>query len=183
MEGSDGEAPEGGGWLSDKIDAPPVKKPHLAHAEGSNPPPPRAYHPLTGSPLLGLLYVPFTAPTDPAPPLPPTEPPSKSKGKEKATEPSSPTFPSPRGRAVCNKRSPPHSSKDRRKACKSPVPSGSQVGNAAAPALEADHVDNMIYAWAFHPQIDLQFHEPPSHQALESMKLFMLPSAPASLTK
>ncbi|PBK97290.1 hypothetical protein ARMGADRAFT_1075792 [Armillaria gallica] len=180
VEGSHGEAPEGEGWLSDKIEVPPVKKPHLAHVEGSNPLPPHAYHPLTGLPLPGLLYVPFTAPTDPAPPLPVTEPPSKSKGKGKATEPSSPTSPSLCGCAVRNKRSPPCSSKDCRKARKSPVTSGSKAGDAATPTLEAD---NRIYVRAFHPQINLQFHEPLSRQALESMKLSMLPSAPNSLTK
>lgn len=181
--GSNGGVPEGGGWLSDELEAPPVKKPRLAHAEGSIPPPPRAYHPLTGSPLSGLLYVPLAAPADSAPPLPATEPSSKSKGKEKAIEPSSPASPSPHGRAARNKRSPPRSSKDRRKAHKSPVPSESKAGDTATPALEADNVDNRIYARAFHPQIDLQFHEPPSRQALESMKLSMLPPAPDSLTK
>ncbi|KAG7439031.1 uncharacterized protein BT62DRAFT_1014497 [Guyanagaster necrorhizus] len=44
-------------------------------------------------------------------------------------------------------------------------------------------VNHTIYARAFHPAIDLQFHEPPSRQALESMKLSMLPVAPDSLTK
>ncbi|PBL03909.1 hypothetical protein ARMGADRAFT_1022465 [Armillaria gallica] len=150
MEGSHGEAPEGEGWLSDKIEVPLIKKPHLVHAEGSNPPPP--------------------LPTDPVPPLPVTEPPSKSKGKGKATEPSSPASPSLRGHATRNKRSPPCSSKDHCKTHKSPVPSGSKAGNAVTPTLEADN-------------IDLQFHEPPSRQALESMKLSMLPPAPNSLTK
>ncbi|KAK0243533.1 hypothetical protein EDD85DRAFT_947721 [Armillaria nabsnona] len=163
VEGSNGEAPEGEGWLSDEIEVSPVKKPRLAPAEGSNPPPP--------------------SPTDPAPPLPATEPPSKSKGKAKATEPSSPVSPSPRGHAACNQWSPPRSSQDHRKARKSPIPSGSKAGSAATPALQAGNVDNKIYARAFHPQIDLQFHEPPSRQALESMKLSMLPLAPDSLTK
>ncbi|KAK0222656.1 hypothetical protein EDD85DRAFT_959895 [Armillaria nabsnona] len=183
VEGSNGEAPEGEGWLSDEIEVPPIKKPRLVPAEGSNPPPARAYHPLTGSPLPGFLYVPLTAPTDPTPPLPATEPPSKSKGKAKATEPSSPVSPSPCGHAARNQRSPPRSSQDRRKARKSPIPSGSKAGSAATPMLQAGNVNNKIYTWAFHPQIDLQFHEPPSHQALESMKLSMLPLAPNSLTK
>ncbi len=56
----------------------------------SSPPPPRAYHPLTGEPLNGLLYVSLTAPAMPAPPLPPAESSSKSKGKEKAVAPLSP---------------------------------------------------------------------------------------------
>ncbi len=86
---------------------------------------------------------------------------------------------------VKNKRSPPYLSKDYCKAHKSPTPFGSKADDAVTPValLEANHVDNMIYAWAFHLQIDLQFHEPPSCQALESMKLSMLPSTPDSLTK
>ncbi len=151
----------------------------------SSPPPPRAYHPLTGEPLNGLLYVSLTAPATPAPPLPPAESSSKSKGKEKAVAPLSPASPSLRSRAARNKRSPPRSSRGHRKATKSPIASGSKVAASAAPAasFEADHIDNTIYARAFHPSIDLQFHEPPSRQALESMKLSMLPSAPDSLTK
>ncbi len=181
MEESTGEAQEDGGWLSDKIEAPPIKKPRLEPAEGTNPPPPCVYYPLTGVPPPGLLYVSLTAPTDPAPSLPVMEPPSKSKGKEKATEPSSPVSPSPHGRAARNKRSLPRSSKGHCKANRSPTPSGSKVDETAAVA--SDEVDNMIYVWAFHLQINLQFHEPPSRQALEYMKLSMLPSVPDSLTK
>ncbi len=181
VEGSTGEVQEDGDWLSDEIEALPVKKPHLAPVEGANPPPPHAYHPLTGVPLPGLLYVSLTAPTDPAPPLPVMEPPSKSKGKEKATEPSSPVSPSPHGHAAHNKRSPLCSSKGRRKANQSPTPSGSKVDETATAA--SDEVNNTIYAQAFHLQIDLQFHEPPSCQALEYMKLSMLLSVPDSLTK
>ncbi len=120
----------------------------------------------------------------PAPPLPPVEF-SKVKGKEKAIAPSSPTSPSLHNHAARNKRSPPCSSKDRRKANRSPAASGSKVAASATPtaSFEADHIDNTIYVWAFHPQVDLQFHEPPSRQALEYMKLSMLPSAPDSLTK
>ncbi|KAK0474745.1 hypothetical protein IW261DRAFT_1568229 [Armillaria novae-zelandiae] len=44
-------------------------------------------------------------------------------------------------------------------------------------------VDNTIYARGFHPDINLQFHEPPSREALERMKMSLLPSAPESLTK
>ncbi|PBK72214.1 hypothetical protein ARMSODRAFT_1016190 [Armillaria solidipes] len=53
----------------------------------------------------------------------------------------------------------------------------------ALPSPKANNVDNKIYAQAFHPQIDLQFHEPPSRQALEYMKLSLLPPTPDSLTK
>ncbi|KAK0231655.1 hypothetical protein EDD85DRAFT_793320 [Armillaria nabsnona] len=125
------------------------------------------------------------APATPAPPLPPAEFSSKAKGKEKAIAPSSPASPSLHNRAARNKRSPPHSSKDRHKANRSPIASGSKVTVAATPAasLAAAPVDNTIYMWAFHLQVDLQFHEPPSHQALEYMKLSMLPLAPDSLTK
>ncbi|KAK0238172.1 hypothetical protein EDD85DRAFT_952341 [Armillaria nabsnona] len=161
------EALEEEEWLSDEIKAPPIKKPRLEPAAGANPPPPHVYHPLTGMPLSGLLYVPFSAPTDPAPPLPPAESTSKAKGMEKAVAPGPLhllLF------AVTNK---------------SPITSGSKVAAAAttAASLEADHVDNTIYTRAFHLQVDLQFHEPPSCQALELMKLSMLPSTPDSLTK
>ncbi|KAK0465803.1 hypothetical protein IW261DRAFT_1574709 [Armillaria novae-zelandiae] len=44
-------------------------------------------------------------------------------------------------------------------------------------------VDNTIYARGFHPDINLQFHEPPSREALECMKMSLLPAAPDSLTK
>ncbi len=185
MEKSMGEAPEEEGWLRDEIKAPPVKKPHLESAEGINPPPPHVYHPLTRAPLPGLLYVSLTAPTDPAPPFPLMAPSTKSKGKGKAAKPSSPASPSPCGQAACNKQSPPCSSRDRHKAKKSPAPSESKANDAAAPvaSLEASNVDNTIYVWAFHPLINLQFHEPPLCQALELMKLLMLPSTLDSLTK
>ncbi len=112
-------------------------------------------------------------------------PSTKSKGKGKAAKPSFPVSPSPHGCAACNKLSPPHSSKDRCKAKKSPAPSESKVDSSAAPmaSLEAGNVDNTIYTQVFHLLIDLQFHEPPSCQALESMKLSMLPPMPDSLTK
>ncbi|KAK0235562.1 hypothetical protein EDD85DRAFT_955122 [Armillaria nabsnona] len=185
MEEGIEKAPEEEEWLSDEIEAPPIKKPCLEPAAGANPLPPHVYHPLTGMPLSGLLYVPFSVPTDPAPLLPLAESLSKAKGKEKAVAPASPISPSLHSRAVHNKWSPPHSSKDCHKTNKSPVMSGSKVTAAAttAASLEADHVDITIYAQAFHLQVDLQFHELPSRQALESMKLSMLPSAPDSLTK
>ncbi|KAK0487153.1 hypothetical protein IW261DRAFT_1558096 [Armillaria novae-zelandiae] len=44
-------------------------------------------------------------------------------------------------------------------------------------------VDNTIYARGFHLDINLQFHEPPSCEALERMKMSLLPAAPESLTK
>ncbi|KAK0237423.1 hypothetical protein EDD85DRAFT_951604 [Armillaria nabsnona] len=180
-----GEAPEEEDWLSDEIKAPPVKKPRLEPAAGITPPPPHAYHPRTGVPLTGLLYFSSSAPTVPVLPLPLTDPSTTAKGKGKAAEPSSPASPSPCGQVTRNKKSPPCSSKDRRKAKKSLIPSGSRVVASATPAssLLADNVDKTIYVRAFHPQVDLQFHEPPSRQALEAMKLSMLPSAPNSLTK
>ncbi|PBK83037.1 hypothetical protein ARMGADRAFT_1089783 [Armillaria gallica] len=152
---------------SNEIEVPPVKRFRKMTADKSSPPSPRAYHPLTGEPLTGLLYVSLTAPAMPAPPLPPMESSSKLKGKEKAVAPSSPTSPSL-----------PSSNK-------SPTPSGSKAINTATTIalLDSGHVDNTIYACAFHPQIDLQFHEPPSCQVLEYMKLSMLPSVPDSLTK
>ncbi|KAK0439473.1 uncharacterized protein EV420DRAFT_1486229, partial [Desarmillaria tabescens] len=44
-------------------------------------------------------------------------------------------------------------------------------------------VDDVVYACAFHPSVDLQFHEPMSRQALEHLKLSALPPALASLSK
>ncbi|SJL14893.1 uncharacterized protein ARMOST_18369 [Armillaria ostoyae] len=176
------------GIESDEIEVPPVKRPRLALASAASSPPPRAYHPLTGEPLTGLLYVPLTAPSDPAPPLPPAGPSTKVKGKQKAAPPASPS-PVPasqRSRPSRGRKPSPRSSKGRRKATCSPGPSSSNIADTVAgnhTSLEADNVDNTIYARAFHPQIDLQFHEPPSRQALEYMKLSMLPSAPDSLTK
>ena len=130
--------------------------------------------------------------------------------KQKAAVPTSPPVVSPlkRVRPSHSEKSPPCCSKGHRKAKSSPVPSEglsyvapspspmqtsspTAKGNVhmvesddkALPSMEADNVDNIIYARAFHPQVDLQFHEPPSHQALEYMKLSMLPPAPDSLTK
>ncbi|KAK0244874.1 hypothetical protein EDD85DRAFT_785242 [Armillaria nabsnona] len=169
---------------SDEVMVPPVKRFWKMTVDESSPPPPHAYHPLTGEPLSGLLYVPLTAPAAPAPLLPPAELSSKAKGKERAVAPSSPVSPSVRNRAVRNKMSLPCSSRDRHRANRSPVTSGSQVVAIATPAafLEVAPVDNTIYMQAFHLQVNLQFHEPPSCQALEYMKLSMLPLAPDSLT-
>ncbi|KAK0468818.1 hypothetical protein IW261DRAFT_1573429 [Armillaria novae-zelandiae] len=57
------------------------------------------------------------------------------------------------------------------------------VSFAPPSPLTTDVVDNTIYFHAFHPSVDLQYHKPPSHQALESMKLSLLPATPDSLTK
>ncbi|KAG7442711.1 uncharacterized protein BT62DRAFT_922426 [Guyanagaster necrorhizus] len=57
------------------------------------------------------------------------------------------------------------------------------VSKAPANMSVGETVNHTIYAYAFHLAIDLQFYEPPFHQALESMKLSMLPVAPDSLTK
>ncbi len=149
---------------SDEIVVPPVKRLYRTPTTKSSPPPLCAYHPLTGEPLTGLLYVSFTAPSDPPLPLPPMESSYKSKDKERAVVPQSPAPLSLCHCAAHNKRSPSHSSRDHCKANKSPAPSRSKVDDAAATGalLDSGHVDNMIYACAFHPQIDLQFHEPPS---------------------
>ncbi|PBK85803.1 hypothetical protein ARMGADRAFT_1035993 [Armillaria gallica] len=187
-----------------------VKKPHLTLTVKASLPPPHAYHPLTGEPLTGVLCVPLSAPLKRTPLLPPAELSSNSKGKPKAVAPSSPPviFPPKQVHPSCSKKSPPRSSKSRRKAKSSPVPSEglsyavlspspmqtsspTAKGNVhmvesddkALPSMEADNVDNIIYVCAFQPQVDLQFHEPPLCQALEYMKLSMLPLAPDSLTK
>ncbi|PBK59106.1 hypothetical protein ARMSODRAFT_983275 [Armillaria solidipes] len=162
--------------LSDKIEVPPIKRPRLASVANTSPPPPHAYHPLTGEPLTGLLYISLAAPSDPVPPLSPAGPSAKAKGKQKATAKASP---------------PPVSAPKRSRSShgKQPLPLADAIidetviRDPSSSALEADNIDNMIYARAFHPQIDLQFHEPPSRQALEYMKLSMLPSMPDSLTK
>ncbi|KAK0466535.1 hypothetical protein IW261DRAFT_1426879 [Armillaria novae-zelandiae] len=44
-------------------------------------------------------------------------------------------------------------------------------------------VDNTFYVHTFHPALDLQFHEPPSHEALKHLKLSALPVAPKSLSQ
>ncbi|KAK0224948.1 hypothetical protein EDD85DRAFT_795612 [Armillaria nabsnona] len=85
---------------SDKIEVPLVKRFQKMTADKSSLPPPCAYHPLTGEPLTGLLYVSFTAPAMPVPLLPPAEFSFKAKGKEKAVAPSSPTSPSLHSHAV-----------------------------------------------------------------------------------
>ncbi|KAK0207387.1 hypothetical protein IW262DRAFT_1469477 [Armillaria fumosa] len=138
--------------LSDEVLLPPPKRVHIASpgCEESLPPPPHAYHPLTGKPLPGLRYVNFLAPSEPAPPLPNAGPSSKAKGKQKQVEPL--TLPP-----------------------------------ASAPSNPHDHdspvIDHTIYARGFHPQVDLQFHEPPSREALECLKLSALPAVPTSLSK
>ncbi|KAK0466489.1 hypothetical protein IW261DRAFT_1426966 [Armillaria novae-zelandiae] len=44
-------------------------------------------------------------------------------------------------------------------------------------------VDATIYAQGFWPQIDLQYHKPPSCKALKWLRLSVLPAAPKSLSK
>ncbi|KAK0460864.1 hypothetical protein IW261DRAFT_1577241 [Armillaria novae-zelandiae] len=123
--------------VDDDIVVPPVKRLHVndphqlvLHLQ-------RAYHPVTGEPLLGLKYVSFSAFSEPVQSLSMVKSAISSKGKGKVVE----------------------------------QPSA------------VDVVDNTIYSRAFHPSVDLQYHEPPSRQALESMKLSLLPAAPDSLTK
>ncbi|KAK0216677.1 hypothetical protein EDD85DRAFT_798286 [Armillaria nabsnona] len=57
-----------------------VKKPRLTSIVKASLPPPCAYHPLTGEPLAGVLYVLLSAPLKCAPLLPPAGPSSKAKG-------------------------------------------------------------------------------------------------------
>ncbi len=59
-----------------------------------------------------------------------------------------------------------------------PVASGS--GRVKTPPHQ-DPVDHTVYARAFDPQINLRFHEPTSHHALERLQWSALPPAPASL--
>ncbi|KAK0460866.1 hypothetical protein IW261DRAFT_1577246 [Armillaria novae-zelandiae] len=62
-------------------------------------------------------------------------------------------------------------------------PPSAVVSLAPSSSLTTDVIDNTIYLRTFHPSVDLQYHEPPSRQALESMTLSLLPAAPDSLTK
>ncbi|PBK70571.1 hypothetical protein ARMSODRAFT_974491 [Armillaria solidipes] len=154
----------------------PVKKPRLTLNGRADPPPPP---PLKCAPLL-----------------PPVEPSSKAKGKTKAVAPALPPVISPskwqrlsqgkklscsfRGSFLCR-------AFPRLMQTSSPTAKGNlhtlEGDDKALLSMEVENVDNIIYAWAFHPQVDLQFHEPPLHQALEYMKLSMLPPAPDSFTK
>ncbi len=59
-----------------------------------------------------------------------------------------------------------------------PVASGS--GRVKTPPHQ-DPIDHTVYARAFDPQINLRFHEPTSHHALEHLQWSALPPAPASL--
>ncbi|KAK0499340.1 hypothetical protein EDD18DRAFT_1349523 [Armillaria luteobubalina] len=161
--------------ISAGITPPPAKRVRLASPVHEEPlaPPPRAYHPLTGEPLSHFRFVNLSAPSEPAPPLPSAGLSSKVKGKKREVAPPSPTpavesLVKPKGKkrlaAVLPSLLP------------SARPSGSNSG-AARP------IDNTFYARAFHPGLDLQFHEPPSREALERLKLSALPKAPSSLTK
>ncbi|KAK0434153.1 uncharacterized protein EV420DRAFT_1488774 [Desarmillaria tabescens] len=65
-----------------------------------------------------------------------------------------------------------------------PIASGSGVPEEEISlSVHSVMVDNTMYACAFHPSVDLQFHEPLSRQALEHLKLLALPPALASLFK
>ncbi|KAK0483055.1 hypothetical protein EDD18DRAFT_1112329 [Armillaria luteobubalina] len=143
---------------SESIVAPPTKRVCLVSPEVVSPPLPHAYHPLTGEPLTGLTYVSLTASSECDPPPPVIESSSKSKGKGKA----------------------------RITALPSPItltPVSPVVETASKQQVASEVVDTTIDARGFHPDIDLQFHEPPSHEALERMKMSLLPTAPESLIK
>ncbi|KAK0435939.1 uncharacterized protein EV420DRAFT_1487732 [Desarmillaria tabescens] len=65
-----------------------------------------------------------------------------------------------------------------------PIASGSGMPEEELSlSIHSVTVDDTVYAHAFHPLVDLQFHEPLSCQALEHFKLLALPPAPASLSK
>ncbi|KAK0229021.1 hypothetical protein IW262DRAFT_1293689 [Armillaria fumosa] len=95
---------------------------------------------------------------DPAPPLPAVESSSKGKGKGKTRVTALP-------------------------ALAALAPASPVIDTTSNQRLASKIVDNTIYARGFHPNIDLQFHEPPSCEALEHMKMSLLPAAPESLTK
>ncbi|KAK0471742.1 hypothetical protein IW261DRAFT_1424839 [Armillaria novae-zelandiae] len=141
--------------ISDALHSPPSKHTRLSlPVHEESSPPPHAYHPLTGVPLFFLRPLNFSAPLEPAPPLPPsTGPSSKALGKQRAVAPSSPPHQSP------------------------------EAGPSNSTSDTVHMVNNTFYACAFHPALDLQFHEPPSCEALEHLKLSVLPVAPKSLSK
>ncbi|KAK0468560.1 hypothetical protein IW261DRAFT_1573794 [Armillaria novae-zelandiae] len=94
------------------------------------------------------------SPSPKSPPLPPsTGPSSKAQGKQRAVAPSSPLHQS------------------------------SEAGPSNSTSDTICVADNTFYACAFHPALNLQFHEPPSREALECLKLSALPVAPKSLSK
>ncbi|KAK0471040.1 hypothetical protein IW261DRAFT_1572400 [Armillaria novae-zelandiae] len=146
------------GLASDETEAQPMKRVRLVSPGAISPPASHVYHPVTGEPLTGLTYVSFSAPSEPAQPFPVANSSSKGKNKGKAHVVA---LPAP---AVL-------------------APVSLIVATASKPWLPSEIVDHTIYACGFHPDINLQFHEPPSCEALECMKLSLLPAAPDSLTK
>ncbi|KAK0477659.1 hypothetical protein IW261DRAFT_1565996 [Armillaria novae-zelandiae] len=140
--------------------------------------PPRAYHPLTGELLPSLRFTPLSAPSVPAPPLPVEGLSMRAKGKQRATSLVSPrTLPAPGLAAKGVKQKP------------VPVPSTPLAASAVAATVaspsnvQGRHIDQTIYVRAFHPNVDVHFHEPPSRDALARLKMSALPTAPPSLTK
>ncbi|KAK0486447.1 hypothetical protein IW261DRAFT_1559854 [Armillaria novae-zelandiae] len=140
--------------------------------------PPHAYHPLTGELLPSLRFTPLSAPLVPAPPLPVEGLSTKAKGKQRATSLVSPcTSPAPGSATKVVKQKP------------VPVPSTSLAASAVAATVAGPsnvrgrRVDQTIYVRAFHPDVDVHFHKPPSRDALAHLKMSALPTAPTSLTK
>ncbi|KAK0477664.1 hypothetical protein IW261DRAFT_1566018 [Armillaria novae-zelandiae] len=160
---------------------PPISK--RAHVESLAPEeptfsPPRAYHPLTGELLPYLRFTPLSAPSVPAPPLPVEGLSTRAKGKQRAASLVSPrTSPAPGLAAKVVKQKP------------VPVPSTPLAASAVAATVASPSnvrgrcIDQTIYVRAFHPDVDVRFHEPPSRDALARLKMSALPTAPPSLTK
>ncbi|KAK0467464.1 hypothetical protein IW261DRAFT_1574068 [Armillaria novae-zelandiae] len=153
-----------------RVESPAPKEPTFS--------PPRAYYPLTGELLPSLRFTPLSAPSVPTPPLPVEGLSMKAKGKQRATSLVSPrTSPAPGSAAKVVKKKP------------VPVPSTLLVASAltatvTGPSNVQGHcVDQTIYTRAFHPDVDVHFHEPPSQDALVRLKMSALPMAPTSLTK
>ncbi|KAK0436174.1 uncharacterized protein EV420DRAFT_1487621 [Desarmillaria tabescens] len=91
----------------------------------------------------------------------------------------------PRGEAMQGRISMPGLEKDTVHARRFPIEETAPAASGSG-MQEGDNsvvVDDVVYACAFHPSVDLQFHEPMSRQALEHLKLSALPPAPASLSK
>ncbi|KAK0486641.1 hypothetical protein EDD18DRAFT_1360644 [Armillaria luteobubalina] len=158
--------------VSAKIMPPPAKHARIASPAHEEPlsTPPHVYHPLTGEPLPRLRYVNTLAPSEPAPPLPNPEPSAKAKGKRKAMKSPTPLHMSPPAGPSAKVKGKHH------QAGASPRPSTRNSTSVVT-------VDNTFYSWGFWPQIDLQYHEPPSCEALERLKMSALPDAPKSLYK
>ncbi|KAK0485393.1 hypothetical protein EDD18DRAFT_1361075 [Armillaria luteobubalina] len=60
---------------------------------------------------------------------------------------------------------------------------GASPGPSTRNSTSVVTVDNTFYSRGFWPQIDLQYHEPPSCEALERLKMSALPDTPKSLYK